>query len=145
MLFLTFLALEMVLLCAAGSSLIWNTLGIVLSGVILSCVHFVINPAESFWLWEAIIITYMGLGLAINALLNRYTHNFRLLKVVSGSGVPLVVLGVFVPLLPAALLWSFFVGIPLLFTYRSVSKFVLLQLIFRFIFSAGWLIIGNIL
>lgn len=143
--FLKLLALEIVLVCAAGSSLIWNYIGVFFSGVIVSAINLVINPAQDFWFWESVIILYMALGLAANALLNRQTHDFRLIKVISGSGSSFIVLGIFIPFIPAALLWAIFIGIPLIFSYRSVSRFVVIQLFFRFIFSFGWLIIGNIL
>lgn len=143
--FLKLLALEIALVCAAGSSLLSNYVGVVFSGVILSTVNFILNPVEGFWFWEVMLILYTGLGLTVNALLNCKTDDFRLMKVISGSGTSLIVLGIFLPLIPAALLWMIFVGIPLVFTYRNVSRFVLLQLIFRFIFSFGWIIIGNIL
>jgi hypothetical protein len=85
------------------------------------------------------------LGGIVNYLLNKKTDKLRLVKVLTGSAVSLLSWGLFTPLIPGLFIWSILVGLPLVFSYRNIPKAFYLQLIFKFIFSTGWIIIGNIL
>lgn len=140
-----YLLLEFFLLSAAGFTLLWNDKGIILSWGVLTAINLLHNYPYEFWYWE-IIISLMALtGIALNYLLNKKTHHFRVLKVSTASAVSLLASGLVLPLFPAFLFWSFFLAVPLLFTYRTIPRAVYLQIIFKFIFSMGWIIIGNIL
>lgn len=137
--------LELMLILAAGLSLIWGYKGMLISWMLISLINYGYNHPEGFWFWEGLISSYTFLGVLINTYLGTITKNLRVLKVTAGSGGALITTAIFLPLFPAFLLWTVFLGIPLIFTYREISKAVPLQIFFKFIFSAGWLMIGNIL
>jgi len=146
-LFLEYLVLEFLLIVAAGSSLFGVTIGIISSWLLLSVINIVHNyyAFQGIYFWELIISVYSLCGWTINYLLNRKTRNLRLVKVTAGSAVSVLAFGVFLPLIPGLIIWTLIVGIPLAFTYREIPKAFYLQLIFKFIFCSGWIIIGNIL
>lgn len=145
LLFWNLLGLELILICAAGITLLGNYSGLVIAGLIVSAVNFAVNEPGSILFWEIIILAYMCFGLITAYLLNRKTHNFRVLKVAGGSVTSLFLFGMLLPFIPAILIWTAIIGIPLVFNYRSISRAIVLQAIFKFIFCTGWLIIGNIL
>ena len=137
--------LEALLMVAGGASLLWGTKGIFLSVLILTTINYYHNYYLDFWYWELIIIIIGLAGIILNSFLNRQTQNLRVLKVSMSSAASLFAAGVIFPLLPAFLLWSFLIGLPLIFNYRQIPPALRLHIIFKFIFFCGWIIIGNIL
>ncbi|NLI93626.1 MAG: hypothetical protein GX434_15970 [Peptococcaceae bacterium] len=143
--FLKLLLLEFVLLSIAGFSLFGRNKGMILSTILVSLINYLINSPASFWFWEIIIMTYGILGILINSSFNHKTRHLRVVKVSAGSVAALLASGLFLPFFPALIAWTVGIGIPLIFTYREIPRSLFLQIIFKFIFSTGWLIIGNIL
>lgn len=135
---------EMIFLWAAGFSFFGGK-GLIGAFVCATAVNFWRNGAFFFLGWEVILVIYLFLGLGINYFFNRKTDGLRVVKVAAGSGSALLVAGMILPVIPAFMCWALVIGLPLLFTRRKLPKAVWLQIIFQFIFSAGWLIIGNIL
>jgi len=135
-------------LAAAGFSLIGKSKGLAAGGLILSAInlfaYYTAGDWHALWFWQTVIVVYTVGGLLGNYFLNKKTAELRFLKVTAGSAVSVLSLGVFFPLIPAALIWGILAGLPLIFTYREVPKAFYLQIIFKFIFSCGWIIIGNI-
>jgi hypothetical protein len=131
----------------AGASFLWGTKGNITGFLLLSALNAFryYYQADIFWLWEIMIAFYSLLGGIVNYLLNKKTDKLRLVKVLTGSAVSLLSWGLFTPLIPGLFIWSILVGLPLVFSYRNIPKAFYLQLIFKFIFSTGWIIIGNIL
>lgn len=145
--FLEYVILELILVIIAGSSLVGEWKGVLFSGLLMSVLNTVYNyfVPGVFWTWQGLIFIYLLLVLAVNSYLNRKTGNLRLIKVVSGSAVSLTSLILFLPLLPGLFIWMIFIGLPLTFNYRKIPVSFFAQIIFKFIFSLGWIIIGNIL
>jgi len=145
LLFLEYVIVEFILISVAGFSLIWGNKGIVVAGVVITLLNFSGNNLSDFWYWEKIMGLYWIFGITCNYLLNRKTQHLRVIKVSIGTMASLFTSGLFVPFLAGLIAWVFMIVIPLAFTYREIPKSLYLQIIFKFIFSTGWLIIGNIL
>lgn len=145
--FLEYLFLEIFLIFVAGLSLFWGKKGMYFSLGIISIINFIanINYLDSFWFWEIIILLFAFFGIIMSLIFDKKTNRLRMIKVTIGSMSTFIFFGILLPLLPALTLWSLFIGIPLLFTYRKIPKYLYPQIIFKFIFSSGWIIIGNIL
>lgn len=143
--FLQYLLLEFILISVAGLSCFWGNKGILTAGLILSTINIYYKYPSTFWQWEMIILGYLAVGIIGNLIFNRKTDHLRVLKVSAGSVAALFSSGLFLPLIPGFIAWTFTIALPLLFTYRQIPKTLYLQIIFKFIFSTGWLIIGNIL
>ncbi|KUO66991.1 MAG: hypothetical protein APF84_17515 [Gracilibacter sp. BRH_c7a] len=144
MLFLKLIGLELLLLYVAGLSFFAGIKGILISGIFVSILNFIFNY-QNFWSWQLIIILMVMIGSLINYLLDKKTHELRIIKVTAGSIVSLFTAPIFFSIVPAFLIWIVIIGIPLGFTYRNITKFVYLQILFRFIFGFGWIIIGNVI
>ncbi|NLM20807.1 MAG: hypothetical protein GX207_03565 [Peptococcaceae bacterium] len=144
---LEFIILEFVLIIAAGTGFLWGAKGIITGAVLVSALNIFQNYflVNEFWLWQIIIVGYAVLGLMMNYFFNKRTDELRLVKVTAGSAVSVLAWSIFMPIIPGLLIWALFIGMPLLFTYRNIPGVFYAQLIFKFIFSTGWLIIGNIL
>ena len=140
--FLKLLVLQILLLYLAGLSFFIGIKGIWISGLIISVLNYSFNHA-SFWHWELIIALFVLVGTAINLLLDRKTKQLRVVKVTTGSIISLLTAPIFFSFVPAFLIWTVLIGIPLGFTYRQISKYVYLQIFFRILFALGWIIIGN--
>ncbi|RNC29708.1 MAG: hypothetical protein AWM53_00325 [Candidatus Dichloromethanomonas elyunquensis] len=143
--FLKLLLLEFFLVSMAGLSLFGGSKGIMMSGIMISAVNLIGNFHSNFWFWESIIILYSVFGFTLNNFLNHKTDQMRVVKVTAGSVAALLAAGLLIPFIPGFIAWTLGIGIPLVFTYREIPKALYLQIIFKFIFSIGWLIIGNIL
>ncbi len=145
--FFEYLLLELFLISVAGLSLFWGSKGIYFSLGIISIINFLANAnyRYGFWFWEIIILLFAFFGLIIYFIFDKRTHQLGIIKVTTGSATTLLIFGVFLPLLPAFTLWSLIIGIPLVFASREISREQYRQLIFKFIFSTGWIIIGNML
>lgn len=141
--FLQYLLLEFILISLAGLSF-WGNKGILISGLILSALN-IFHHYPAFWNWEIIILGFVVSGIIVNFIFNKKTAHLRILKVSAGSVASLVASGLYLPLIPGFIAWTFTIALPILFTYREVPKALYLQIIFKFIFSLGWIIIGNIL
>ncbi|MGI6449761.1 MAG: hypothetical protein ACOX3R_05510 [Desulfitobacteriia bacterium] len=143
--FWEYLVLEALLIVAGGASLFWGTKGVFLAAIILTIINYYHNYLEDFWHWEPIIIFIGLVGIILNYFLDKKTQQLRIIKVSMVSAASLLAAGAILPLIPAFLLWSLIIGLPLLFTYRQIPRALYLQVIFKFIFFCGWLIIGNII
>jgi len=144
---LQLIVLELILLMVAGANILWGAKGILAGLIIVSAINCYYNCLleNEFLFWQIIITLYVLIGLFLNYYLNKKTDQLRLVKVVTGSAVSGLAWSIFLPLIPGLLIWAFLIGIPLVFTYRKIPLFFYVQLFFKFIFSTGWLIIGNIL
>lgn len=136
---------QFVLLYLAGLTFIGGRNGIIGAAIVLSLLNYIVKYTHGFIFWQLIIAIYALTGLLINGWLNTRTNHLRLVKVSVGSIASLLTSGLLMPIIPAFLAWSVLLGIPLGFTYREIGKPVMIHMIFRFIFSGGWIIIGNIL
>jgi len=126
----------------------WGNKGILFSWLLLSAInvyHHRVSIINTLIMWELIISAWVIVGLVINYYLNKKTNHLRLLKITSGSAASLLAAGIFMPLIPGMILWLMLAGIPFFFTYRKIPAAFYQQIIFKFIFSTGWIIIGNIL
>lgn len=144
-LLLEYIILEFLLLAVSGLPLLWGNKGIILAGLVVTALNYHGNTSLEFWYWEQIIAIYLLLGLITNLVLNRKTENLRVVKVSGATLTSLLISPLFLPFFLGLAAWLLLIAIPLAFTYREIPKSVYLQIIFKFIFSAGWLIIGNIL
>ena len=142
---LEYLVLELFLIAATGFSFIWGYKGIFISSVLVTTVNIFNNYLFDYLFWEVIIFTYAFIGVAIKFFLDRKTNNLRVVKVTAGSAASLFFSGIFLPLILGMVIWSLLIGIPLTFSYRDMPSSAFLQIIFKFIFCSGWIIIGNIL
>jgi hypothetical protein len=143
--FFQLLLVEIFLIAAAGFALGGGNKGILIAGIIISVINLLGNNFPDFWFWEIILLLYCLSGVWVNFLLNRKTEQLRMVKVSAGSAAALLASGLFLPFWPGLFAWTLGIGVPLFFSYREVPKAFYLQIIFKFIFSAGWLMIGNIL
>lgn len=144
MVFLKLLGLELLLLYVAGLSFFAGVKGALISGIIISILNFILNDSN-FWDWQLIIILMVLVGILVNLVLDKKTDQLRVVKVTTGSITSLLTAPIFFSLAPALLIWVILIGIPLGFTYRNISKFLYIQILFRFIFALGWIIMGNIM
>ena len=144
LLFIKLLGLELLLLYLAGLTFFAGIKGIWISGIIISILNYIFNYS-GFWNWQLIIILLVLLGTLINLLLDRKTEQLRIVKVATGSALSLLTAPVFFSFIPAFLIWTLLIGIPLGFTYRKITKYVYLQIVLRFLFALGWIIIGNMI
>ncbi|NLP43936.1 MAG: hypothetical protein GX351_04865 [Peptococcaceae bacterium] len=144
-LFLEYLVLEFFLLIAFGASLLTQFQGIIFSSLILSVINYMNNVSSNFWYWEFLIIMFCIIGLILNYFFDRSNREFRLITITAGSSTILLGSLLVIPLIPGIVLWAAFIGLPIIFGIGNIPKTVLFQLIFKFIFSTGWIIIGNIL
>lgn len=137
---------QAILLYLAGISLFGGTKGILGAGIILSFLNLYVNYSSSsvIFFWQIIIIIYTLTGIIINYLFNRSTENLRILKVSAASFSSLLNAGIFFSFIPALFIWTVLIAIPLIFNYKSIPKSLFWQVFFKFIFSLGWIIIGNI-
>jgi hypothetical protein len=145
MLFLEYLVVEFVFISMGGISLFAGNKGILIAGLTATVLNVLVNSPADIIFWEPFVVSYCLVGLLINTVLNRRTDRLRVIKVSGGSGAALFASGLFFPMIAGFLAWLLILGIPLAFTYRETPKSVTIQIIFKFIFSTGWLIIGNIL
>jgi len=144
-LFLEYLILEFFLLVAFGVSLFARYKGMLFSALILSGINFINNTASNFWYWQIFIILFCILGVVLNRFFDRRNGDVRLLNITAGSSALLLGSLIVIPLIPGIVLWAVLIGLPLFFSISNIPKTVFIQLIFKFIFSTGWIIIGNIL
>ncbi len=142
MFFLKLLVLQMILLYLAGLSLFTGIKGVWVSGFMISIMNYIFNHSN-FWSWQLIIVLVVFFGTAINLVLNKKTEQLRVVKLTTGSMISFLTAPIFFSFVPAFLIWTALIGLPLGFTYRKISKYVYLQIIIRFIFALGWIIIGN--
>lgn len=138
---------QAILLYLAGMSFFGGTKGIFSAGIILSLLNLYVNYSNSsvVFFWQIIIIIYTLAGIVVNHLFNRSTDNLRVLNVSAASFTSLLNAGIFFSFIPALIIWAVLIAIPLTFNYRSIPKSLFWQVFFKFIFSLGWIIIGNIL
>lgn len=140
--FLNLVGLELLLLYIAGISFFAGVKGTLISGLLISILNYMLNYSN-FWDWQLIIILIVLIGILVNLLLDKKTDQLRVVKVTTGSIASLFTAPIFFSLIPAFLIWVVLIGIPLGFTYRNISKYLYLQIFFRFIFALGWIIMGN--
>ena len=144
---LEFIILEFILILVAGACFLCGAKGILTALVLVSALNIFHNYflVNEFWLWQIIIVAYTVFGFLLNYFFNKRTDELRVVKVAAGSAVSVLAWSIFMPLIPGLVIWAFLIGMPLVFTYRNIPGVFYAQLIFKFIFSTGWLIIGNIL
>ena len=132
-LFWQYLVLEALLVIAGGAALFWGTKGIFFSALILTAINYFHSIPSSFWFWELLIISFALFGIIINIFFDYKTQHLRVVKVYIGSTASLLTAGVFLTLIPAFALWSFLIGLPLIFTYRQMPRTLYSQILFKFI------------
>ncbi|AHF07468.1 hypothetical protein [Desulfitobacterium metallireducens] len=145
MTFWQLVALEGLLLLAAGMTIIAGIRGIIGASLILTSLIGLFKQ-EEFWLWELSLLAGVSGAVILLLFFSRKAGKSELITGLAGGMVSLVVFGAFLTPFIALMLWAMVMGTGLVPHLRRKQVFWgIAPVLWRTFLGLTWIVLGNIL